>query len=166
MKQSIQAASIVSVETVIAVFQCRIIPTVMLQAWVLNNTTVIDHCVYNSNSKTTIMLSTMKQSIQAASIVSVETVIAVFQCRIIPTVCYKHGSCWIINTVIDHCGYNSKSKTTIMLSTMKQSIQASSIVSVETVNAAFYCRIIPTVCYKHGSLIILQSSTTVSQLQQ
>ena len=44
---------------------------------------------------------------------------------------------------------------------MKQSIQAASIVSVETVIAVFYCRIIPTVCYKHGSSIIPQSSTTV-----
>ena len=50
----------------------------LLQAWVLNNTTVIDHCGHTSNSKTTRRVSTMKQSIQAASIVSVETVIAVF----------------------------------------------------------------------------------------
>ena len=39
MKQSIQASSIVSVETVIAVFYSYC----LLQAWVLNNTTVIDH---------------------------------------------------------------------------------------------------------------------------
>ena len=46
----------------------------------------------------------MKQSIQAASIVSVETVIAVFQCRIIPTGCYKHGfTVGVVNTVVDDC---------------------------------------------------------------
>ena len=64
-------------------------------------------------------------------------------------------------TVIDHCGHTSNSKTTRRVSTMKQSIQAASIVSVETVIAVFWCRIIPTVSYKHGSLIILQSSTTM-----
>ena len=50
----------------------------LLQAWVLNNTTVINHCGHTSNSKTTRRVSTMKQSIQSASIVSVETVFAVF----------------------------------------------------------------------------------------
>ena len=49
-----------------------------LQAWVLNDITVIDHRGHNSNSKTTRRVSTMKQSIQTASIVSVESVIAVF----------------------------------------------------------------------------------------
>ena len=48
MKQSIQAESIVSVETVIAV----IYSYCWLQAWVLNDTIVIDHCGHNSNSKT------------------------------------------------------------------------------------------------------------------
>ena len=46
-----------------------------LQAWVISNITVIDHCGHNSNNKT---LTTIKQSIQTASIVSVETIIAVF----------------------------------------------------------------------------------------
>ena len=62
MKQSIQAASIVSVETVIAVFQCRIIPTVftvsckhsgqgkIVRTWVLNITKVIDHWVLNNTT--------------------------------------------------------------------------------------------------------------------
>ena len=50
----------------------------LLQAWVLNNATVIDHCGHTSNSKTTRRVSTMQQSIQASSIVSVETVIVIF----------------------------------------------------------------------------------------